>query len=64
MAKLIYVTNVSLDGYIEDEHGAFDLYTPDDDVFASTTDLLRSVGTSSTAVACTKRWPFGKPTPH
>ena len=24
MAKLIYVTNVSLDGYIEDERGAFD----------------------------------------
>ena len=45
MAKLIYVTNVSLDGYIEDERGAFDLFTPDDDVFASTTDLLRSVGT-------------------
>ncbi len=45
MAKLIYVTNVSLDGYIEDERGAFDLYPPDDEVFASTTDLLRSVGT-------------------
>jgi hypothetical protein len=45
MAKLIYVTNVSLDGYIEDEGGAFDLFTPDDDVFAFTTDLLRSVGT-------------------
>ena len=45
MAKLIYVTNVSLDGYIEDERGAFDLFMPDDDVFASTTDLLRSVGT-------------------
>jgi dihydrofolate reductase len=45
MAKLIYVTNVSLDGYIEDRHGAFDLFTPDEEVFASTTDLLRSVGT-------------------
>ena len=45
MAKLIYVTNVSLDGFIEDESGAFDLYAPDDEVFASTTDLLRSVGT-------------------
>ncbi len=39
MAKLIYVTNVSLDGYIEDEGGAFDLFTPDDDVFASTTEV-------------------------
>jgi dihydrofolate reductase len=45
MAKLIYVTNVSLDGYIEDEHSAFDLYPHDDEVFAATTDLIRSVGT-------------------
>ncbi len=45
MAKLIYVTNVSIDGYIEDQHGTFDLFAPDDDVFASTTDLLRSAGT-------------------
>src|SRR5260370_5718594 len=45
MAKLIYVTNVSLDGYIEDERGAFDWFPPDDEVFAFTTDLLRSVGT-------------------
>jgi dihydrofolate reductase len=45
MAKLIYVTNVSLDGYIEDDRGAFDLFPSDDEVFAFTTDLLRSVGT-------------------
>ena len=45
MATLIYVTNVSLDGYIEDDHGAFDLYEPDDDVFAACTALLRSAGT-------------------
>jgi dihydrofolate reductase len=45
VAKLIYVTNVSLDGYIEDRHGAFNIFPPDDDVFAATTDLLRSVGT-------------------
>jgi dihydrofolate reductase len=45
MAKLIYVTNVSLDGYIEDERGAFDWLAPDDEQFASYTDLLRSVGT-------------------
>jgi hypothetical protein len=24
MAELIYVSNVSLDGYVEDEHGSFD----------------------------------------
>ncbi len=45
MAKLIYVTNLSLDGYIEDERGAFDWFPSDDEVFAFTTDLLRSVGT-------------------
>ena len=45
MARLIYATNVSLDGYIEDERGAYDFGPLDDDVFASYTDLLRSVGT-------------------
>jgi dihydrofolate reductase len=45
MAKLIYLTNTSLDGYIEDQRGAFDLIPHDDDVFAFTTGLLRSVGT-------------------
>ena len=45
MATLIYATNVSLDGYIEDAHGAFDWAPPDDDVFAATTALVRSVGT-------------------
>jgi dihydrofolate reductase len=44
MATLIYATNVSIDGYIEDAHGAFDWAPPDDDVFAATTALLRSVG--------------------
>ena len=44
MAKLIYVSNVSLDGYIEDEHGNFDWTEPDDEVFAFITDLVRSVG--------------------
>lgn len=45
MAKLVYLTNASLDGYIEDEHGAFDLYKPDDDVFAAITALLSSFST-------------------
>lgn len=45
MATLIYATNVSLDGYIEDAHGALDWAPPDDDVFAAATALLRSVGT-------------------
>jgi hypothetical protein len=45
MAKLIYVSNVSLDGYIEDEHGSFDWTTPDDELFAFLTDLVRPMGT-------------------
>jgi dihydrofolate reductase len=45
MAKLIYISNVSLDGYIEDEHGSFNWTAPDDEVFAFITDLVRSVGT-------------------
>lgn len=45
MATLIYATNVSLDGYIEDAHGALDWAPPNDDVFAATTGLLESVGT-------------------
>ncbi|MFF5288912.1 dihydrofolate reductase family protein [Paractinoplanes globisporus] len=45
MAKLVYVTNVSTDGYIEDEKGAFDWFPRDDEVFAFTTDLIRSAGT-------------------
>jgi dihydrofolate reductase len=45
MAKLIYVSNVSLDGYIEDEHGSFNWTEPDDEYFAFITDLVRPVGT-------------------
>lgn len=45
MAKLIYVSNVSLDGYIEDEHGSFDWTAPDDEFFAFITELVRPVGT-------------------
>jgi hypothetical protein len=36
---------VSVDSYIEDEGSAFDLFAPDDEVFAFTTDILRSAGT-------------------
>ena len=42
---LLYVTNVSLDGYIEDENGSFDWTEPDDELFAFITDLVRPVGT-------------------
>jgi dihydrofolate reductase len=45
MAKLIYVANVSLDGYIEDAHGSLEWTEPSDEVFAFITDLVRPVGT-------------------
>ena len=45
MAKLIYIANVSLDGYIEDAQGNFQWTEPADDVFTFITDLVRPVGT-------------------
>jgi dihydrofolate reductase len=45
MAQLIYIANVSLDGYTEDAHGGFDWTEPTDEIFALITDLLRPVGT-------------------
>jgi len=44
MSKLVYITNTSLDGYIEDETGAFDWGNPEQ-VFDVITELLRPVGT-------------------
>ena len=45
MARLIYIANVSLDGYIEDEQGSFEWTAPDDELFVFITGLLRPVGT-------------------
>jgi dihydrofolate reductase len=45
MAKLNYVTNVSLDSCIEDAHGGFDWTEPSDEYFAFITNLVRPVGT-------------------
>ena len=44
MSKLIYITNTSLDGYIEDESGAFD-WGNADQVHPLVVELLRPVGT-------------------
>src|SRR4030088_3010057 len=41
MAKLIYVANVSLDGYIEDAHGSFEWTRAIDEGFTFITDLER-----------------------
>ena len=40
MMRLIYASNMSLDGWTEDEHGALDWAPPDDDVFAFITALI------------------------
>ncbi|HEY1738777.1 MAG TPA: dihydrofolate reductase family protein [Acidimicrobiia bacterium] len=45
MAKLMYIANVSLDGYMEDASGSIDFTAPGDDYFAFITDLLRPAST-------------------
>lgn len=45
MAKLIYLTIASLDGYVADEKGKFDWGEPDEEVHSFINDLSREVGT-------------------
>ena len=45
MAKLIYSTITSLDGYVADEDGNFDWAAPNEEVHAFVNDLERPVGT-------------------
>ena len=45
MAKLIYSTIASLDGYVADEDGSFDWAEPDEEVHRFVNDLERRVGT-------------------
>jgi dihydrofolate reductase len=45
MARLIYSTIASLDGYVEDEQGKFDWAAPDAEVMAFISDLERPIGT-------------------
>ena len=45
MAKLIYVTPTSLDGYIADETGDFDWAAPDEEGHAFINDVVHPVGT-------------------
>jgi dihydrofolate reductase len=44
MAKLIYLTPTSLDGYIADETGDYDWSAPDEEVHAFINDLVRPIG--------------------
>ena len=45
MAKLIYVANTSLDGYVADENGSIDWTVPDEEVIALINALERPIGT-------------------
>jgi dihydrofolate reductase len=45
VAKLIYMTIASLDGYVADEDGKFDWAMPDEEVHAFVNDLERPIGT-------------------
>jgi dihydrofolate reductase len=45
MAKLLYGSNTSLDGWTEDANGGFDWAPPDDEVFVFITELMASAGT-------------------
>ena len=45
MAKLIYSSIASVDGYVADEHGNFDWAAPDDEVHAFVNELERPLGT-------------------
>lgn len=46
MGKLIYAANMSLDGFLEDEDGAFDWSVPDEEVHAFWNEHERNIGTS------------------
>jgi dihydrofolate reductase len=45
VAKLIYIANASLDGYVEDKSGDIEWLSPDEEVFAFHTDFQRPIGT-------------------
>src|SRR6187397_1195225 len=45
MAKLIYSSIASLDGYVADERGNFDWAAPDDELHSFVNELERPVGT-------------------
>lgn len=45
MARLVYTTMASLDGYVEDAHGSFDWSMPDEEVLRFINDGERPIGT-------------------
>ena len=46
MGTLIYAANISLDGFLEDDAGAFDWSVPDEEVHAFWNEHERGIGTS------------------
>ena len=46
MGRLVYAANMSLDGFLEDESGAFDWSVPDEAVHAFWNEHERGIGTS------------------
>ncbi len=44
MARLIYISNSSLDGYTEDRDGKFDWTAPDEEYFRFISNLVREAG--------------------
>jgi dihydrofolate reductase len=44
MAKFIYASNMSLDGYMSDANGSFDWSEPSDDLHTFFNDLIRPIG--------------------
>ena len=45
MAKLVYASITSLDGYVADERGSFDWAAPDHELHAFVNGLERPIGT-------------------
>lgn len=61
MVELTYITNMSLDGYIEDRHGAFDFGPMTTTSSRRTPSSSEPSKRSSTGADCTRRWPAGRP---
>jgi dihydrofolate reductase len=45
VGKLVHVVNLTLDGFIEDEHGSLDWGAPTDELFVHLTNLIRPLET-------------------
>jgi hypothetical protein len=60
MGKLVYLTNVSLDLLIEDEHGSLDWRAPSDELFVHHTNLIRALGTHLYGGDSTRPRPRGR----